>query len=139
MMSNAGSGLRSGSTPATTNPWRKSLLEEPASYGWSTTFRAHEFSQIDFEWLLYYVGEKTGKIHTATRGFVQFGADDVKALGFHRFQNSQKSLNISMCYARFLSARRSIELSSYDVDFTKQNHSDRLPVLVVQVVVLLVS
>ena len=51
------------------------LLQEPGSYGWSTPFREGEFSQIDFESLLYGVGEKIGKIHTGTKGFVQSGSD----------------------------------------------------------------
>jgi hypothetical protein len=53
------------------------LLQEPASSGWSTPFRTDEFSQINFESLLYEVGEKIGKIHTGTRGFVQSGTDEV--------------------------------------------------------------
>ena len=55
------------------------LLHEPTSHGWSTPFRADEFSEIDFKSLLYEVGEKIGKIHTGTSGFVQSGSD-VKAL-----------------------------------------------------------
>lgn len=58
------------------------LLQESTSDGWSTPFRADEFSQIDFESILYDAGEKIGKIHTGTRGFAQFGGD-VKALATH--------------------------------------------------------
>jgi hypothetical protein len=55
------------------------LLHEPTSHGWSTPFRADEFSEIDFKGLLYDVGETIGKIHTGTRDLVQFKSD-VKAL-----------------------------------------------------------
>jgi hypothetical protein len=56
----------------------KELLQESGSCRWSTPFRADKFSQIHFESLLYWVGEKIGKIHTGTRGFVQVG-NGVKA------------------------------------------------------------
>jgi hypothetical protein len=54
------------------------LLHEPTSHGWSTPFRADEFSEIDFKDLLDGVGETIGKIHTGTKGLVHF-KDDAKA------------------------------------------------------------
>jgi len=57
----------------------KSLAQElwqESTVGYSTPFR--DGRQIDCESLLYWVGEKIGKIHTGTRGFVQVG-NDVKA------------------------------------------------------------
>jgi hypothetical protein len=48
------------------------LLQEPA-IGWSTPFHADEFSEINFETILDDVGEKIGRIHTATAGLVTSG------------------------------------------------------------------
>lgn len=50
------------------------LLHEPTTHGWSTPFRADEFSEIDFKELLDGVGEIIGKIHAGTKGFVQSGS-----------------------------------------------------------------
>lgn len=55
------------------------LLHEPTEHGWSTPFRADEFSEIDFKELLYDLGGEVGKIHTGTKGFVQSG-DGVTAV-----------------------------------------------------------
>lgn len=52
------------------------LLHEP-TIGYSTPF-GDEDSGIELELLLYWVGQKIGKIHAGTRGFVQVG-NDVKA------------------------------------------------------------
>ena len=56
----------------------KSLAQDllEGSAGYSTPFR--DGGQFDLELLLAWVGQKIGKIHTGTRGFVQVG-NDVKA------------------------------------------------------------
>jgi hypothetical protein len=51
------------------------LLPESARIGWSTPFRAGQFSEVDFDGILQRVGENIGTIHTGTRGFVQVGND----------------------------------------------------------------
>ena len=51
------------------------LLHEPTTHGYSTPFRADEFSEIDFKELLRDVGETIGKIHAGTRGFGQIAND----------------------------------------------------------------
>jgi hypothetical protein len=51
------------------------LLLESASIGWSTPFGDEDSTGMPFDWHLYWVGDKIGKIHAGTKGFVQAGND----------------------------------------------------------------
>jgi len=87
------------------------LLQEPASSGWSTCFRAEEFSQIDFESLLFDVGEKIGKIHSRTRGF----GHDAKA-ATPQVDPSEKYLRSAKAYPHMANRLRAIAEQSARVE-----------------------
>ena len=64
--------------PGDYKPLAQALLHESTGHGYSTPFRADEFSEVDFRELLRDAGGAIGKIHAGTKGFVQVG-NDIKA------------------------------------------------------------